>query len=72
MTVNDLRNDNDMIWHDRMTYDNLVYAVLATLAAALLDPPPTPYSLSVTEVLFLQHFYPQEQLDILETLPKTA
>ena len=35
MMMNDLRDDNDMKWHDRMTYDNLVLAVLATLAAAI-------------------------------------
>ena len=32
-------NDNDMKWHDKMVYDNLVRAVLATLAAACWTPP---------------------------------
>ncbi len=40
MNMNDLRNDNDMKWHDRMINDNLVLAVLATLAAAYRAPPP--------------------------------
>ena len=45
MMMNDLYND--MKWHDRMTYDKLLLAVHATLAAACF----TPCSLGVTEVL---------------------
>ena len=60
MTMNDIRNDNDMKWHDRMTNDNLVYAVLATLAAACWTPPPcTPW---VWPRPTTTAFYPQEPI----------
>ena len=50
MTVNDMKNDDDMKWHDWMTNDNLVHAVLASLAAADQTPPPTPKLEGVTGV----------------------
>ncbi len=53
-------NDDDMKWHVWMTNDNLVYAVLATLAAAA-QTPPHPKTRGCDWGQLKQHFTHQNQ-----------
>ena len=71
MNMNDLRNDNDMKWHDRMTNDNLVLAVLATLAAAT-GPHPHPTFPRCDRGPPLQQLTHYNSLNMLMTLLENA
>ena len=67
--MKDLQNDNDIKWHDWMTYDNLVLAMLATLTSACWTPPMLP---DCDRGPRLQHLTHYNHMYMHETLPETA